>query len=63
MEQPYLKNELHHLEPYAIFEVIAFDSTETYVIVDDIDILNELKKEFPDFDNLEKYVYLDSDTN
>ena len=61
MEQPYLKDELHHLEPEAVLEVIAFDSTETYVLVDDVEIADKLKSAFPNYTNLDKYVYSDDD--
>jgi len=59
MEQPYLKDKLHHLEPLAVFELIAFDSTETYVLVDSPEIADLLYKSFPNAESLEKYVYTD----
>ena len=34
MEQPYLKDELHHIEPQSVLEIVAFDGTETYVYTD-----------------------------
>ncbi len=59
--QPYLKDKLHHLEPQAVLEVIAFDSTETYVLADDLNVVDQLKKAFPKHENLEKYVYTDNE--
>ena len=55
-EFPYLENELHHLEPLSVFELIAFDSSETYVIIDDNNIAEQLIKLFPKSESLEKYV-------
>lgn len=57
MKLPYLENEVHHLEPLAVFEVIAFDSSETYVLADDPAIVNRLCEAFPNAENLEKYVF------
>ena len=56
-EQPYLKGELHHIESKAVLELVAFDSTETYVLADDEELVATLKNEFPNADNLEKYVF------
>ena len=58
-EQPYLQNELKHIDPCAILEIVAFDSSETYVIVDDEEIASELIKAFPRAESLDKYVYTD----
>ncbi len=57
MEQPYLKGQLHHIEPDAELEIVAFDSTETYVLFDDESLEEILKKAFPKAENLEEYVY------
>jgi len=57
VEQPYLKNKLHHLEPKAVFELIAFDSTETYVLIDDPTIAACIRLAFPKSENLDKYVF------
>lgn len=56
-EQLYLKGELHHIEPKAVLEIVAFDSTETYVLVDDENVVATLKNVFPNADNFEKYVF------
>lgn len=56
-EQPYLQNELKHVDPCAILEIVAFDSSETYVLVDDEELASELIKAFPKAESLEKYVY------
>lgn len=55
-EIPYLKGRLHHIEPKAVFEMIAFDSAETYIMADNPEIVKRLYKLFPDAENLEKYV-------
>lgn len=57
MEQPYLKNGLHHIEPQAVLEIVAFDSTDTYVLFDGEELADILKKAFPMADNPEKYVF------
>ena len=57
MEQPYLENSLHHLEPKAILEVIAFDSTDTYVLADDPEVIKQLLTAFPNAESLDKYVF------
>lgn len=56
-EQPYLRDRLHHIMPDAIIELIAFDSTESYMLIDDIAIVEKIKKNFPKSVSLEKYVY------
>lgn len=61
LEQPYLKDKLQHINPHAVLEIVAFDSTETYVLFDDENLSFILKKEFPMAANLEKYVYTEDD--
>ena len=56
-EQPYLRGELHHIESKAVLEIVAFDSTETYVLADDEELVSILNNAFPNNENLEKYVF------
>lgn len=56
MESPYLENTLHHIEPMAVFEMIAWDSSETHILVDDDSIADCLLKVFTKAESLEKYV-------
>ena len=57
LRQPYLENNLHHLYPGAVLELIAFDSTETYVLIDDPDVADRLLAAFPKAESLDKYVF------
>ena len=57
LRQPYLENVLHHLEPKAVLEVIAFDSTETYLLIDDQEVVDRIISAFPKAENLDKYVF------
>ena len=57
VRQPYLENTLHHLEPGAVFEMIAFDSTDTYVLIDDPDVADRMLAAFPKAGSLDKYVF------
>ena len=57
LRQPYLENVLHHLEPKAALEVIAFDSTETYLLIDDQEVADRIISAFPKAENLDKYVF------
>ncbi len=57
LRQPYLENVLHHLEPKAVLEVIAFDSTETYLLIDDQEVADRNISAFPKAENLDKYVF------
>ena len=54
---PYLENTLHHLQSGAVLEVIAFDSSETYVLTDDPNVAAQLISAFPKAENLEQYVF------
>ena len=55
-ELTFWENGLHHLEPLSVFELIAFDSTETYVMIDDNNIAEKLIRNSPKAESLEKYV-------
>ncbi len=57
LRQPYLENTLHHLEPGAVLEVIAFDSTDTYVLTDDPEVAERLLAAFPGAGSLDEYVF------
>ena len=57
LRQPYLENTLHHLEPKAVLEVIAFDSTETYILIDDQEVADRIISAFPKAESLDKYVF------
>lgn len=61
MEQPYLKDELHHIAQRAVLEIVAFDSTETFVLFDEEELFYILKIAFPMAENLEKYIYTNDD--
>lgn len=57
MEQPYLQGKLHHVSPDAVLELIAFDSTESYMLIDDELVAQQIKSKFTHSENLEKYVF------
>lgn len=57
LRQPYLENTLHHLEPGAVLEVIAFDSSATFVMTDDPDVADRFLAAFPKAESLDKYVF------
>ena len=44
-------------EAGAVLELIAFDSTETYVLLDDPDVVDRLLAAFPKAESLGKYVF------
>ncbi len=52
-EQPYFRNGLCHIEPQAVFELLALDSSETYILVDDEVIISSLFTHFPYAERLE----------
>lgn len=56
METPYLEKKIKHIDPDAVLEIIAFDSTETYVIADSEAVIKKLMKKYPKAESLEKYV-------
>lgn len=41
----------------AVFEMIAFDSSETYVMTDDSYVADILREHYPNAENFEKYVF------
>lgn len=53
MDQPYLKNGLCYIESQTVFELIALDSSETYVLIDDDAIISSLSSHFPHAERLE----------
>lgn len=58
-EQPYLQHYIHHTEPEAVLELVAFDSTETYILADSDELISRLVKEYPASEDLVKYVITD----
>ncbi len=57
MELPYLEKKIKHIDPDAVLEIVAFDSSETYVIADSEAVIQKLIKKYPKAENLEKYVH------
>ena len=55
-ELPYLEKRIKHIDPEAVLEIVAFDSTETYVIADSETVIKKLMKTYPKAEDLEKYV-------
>ena len=55
-EAPYLGKELRHIEPNAVLEIIAFDSTETYVLADSDTVIKKLQQKYTNWESLEKYL-------
>ena len=55
-ELPYLEKRIKHIDPEAVLEIVAFDSTETYVIADSETVIKKLMKKYTKAENLEKYV-------
>lgn len=55
MDCSYIDKPFHHIDPDAVLEIVAFDSTETYVLADDEEIGRRLQKLFPKMESLEKY--------
>lgn len=51
---PIWNNPIHTIEPLAVAELFAFDSLKTYFVSDNEDVLEELKREYPNSVNLEK---------
>ncbi|WP_414042778.1 hypothetical protein ACMGE9_10805 [Macrococcus sp. EM39E] len=47
------KGGLSHIESKAIFEIIAMDSSETIVLIDEVTVMNELLKHFSNHEILE----------
>lgn len=45
---PYSKDALRHIENNAVFELIALDSSETYVLIDEESVVSSLLRHFPD---------------
>ncbi|WP_414050322.1 hypothetical protein [Macrococcus animalis] len=46
----FLHNGISHLESKAVFELIAIDSSETIVVIDDEDVSTELLKHFSKYE-------------
>ena len=46
-EIPYMGKALCHIEPDAVLEILAFDSSETHVLTDREQIADKLRKAFP----------------
>ncbi|MCU7557092.1 hypothetical protein [Macrococcus capreoli] len=47
------KDGLSHIESKAIFEIVAMDSSETIVLIDEVTVMDELLKHFPNYEILE----------
>lgn len=46
-DSPYMRNGLTHIESKAVFELIAIDSSETLLLIDDEAIAKQLQRYFP----------------